>query len=100
MSLAQTTLRGPLAMVALFLRVLEEDPSPARVGRMKNRLQVRFDSGIGRKYIDMRAVLQAKLMQANVNAAAEIKKHIDMAWRPIASNFEGAMLNRLFSPLP
>jgi hypothetical protein len=85
-------------MVALFLRVLEETPTSARVGRMKNRLQVRFDSGIGRKYLDMRTVLQAKLMLANAKAATEITKHIDNVWRPIASTFERAMLDRLFSP--
>ena len=95
--LARTTLHGPLPRVTLFLRVLEEAPTPDRLRRMKNRIGVRKDPALGRDYIDMRALLQARLMRANARAATEIDKFIAAKWRSVASTFEEAMLRRLFS---
>jgi len=84
--------------VTLFLRVLEGAPSPQRLGRMKKRLEVRFDAMTARKYIDMRSLLQARLMCANPHAAGAIQALVQNEWRPIASSFESKMLDRLFGP--
>jgi hypothetical protein len=94
-ALAQETLHGPLGLVASLVIELRMDPTPKRLKRLQNRLNTRFDAAQGRPYLDMRSILQARLMVANHIAAAAVKALVHSKWLPKVSAFELALLKRV-----
>lgn len=93
--LAQQTLHGPLGLVASLLSEFEEPPASQRWKRLQRRLNLRFDSALGKSYIDMRSVLQARLMMTNGDAERDMKVFVKSKWLPSASTFEVSLLRRL-----
>jgi hypothetical protein len=94
--LAKQTLHGPLGIVASVLLEFEAAPNPKRLGRLNRRLSLRFDAAHGRQFVDMRSILQARLMCANPTAEASVVQHVASTWSaPAVSRFEIQLLTTL-----
>jgi hypothetical protein len=93
---AAKLLRANLAdMVRLVERIAEYRSMP---GRYKARLSARFDSVEGRKYFDMRAVVAARLLMLNGDAAIKswFAAHLKALKANDLSKYEVQMVRRLF----
>jgi hypothetical protein len=84
--------------LALVMKILRRVRGLEGVsGRVRQRMQLVFDPVRGREYLDMRAVVAARLL--NLSDADRVRQAIQAqvkAWRKRCSEFERNMLRRLF----
>jgi hypothetical protein len=66
-------------------------------GRFKNRLALSFDAVAGRKYVDMRVMLMARLLRLNRSPAvrAWLRQWRTRAAQAGVSGFDQALIRRL-----
>ena len=92
---ASTTLRNHLSTVVRLVEEIKKyDEIPVRY---KNRLQLGFDSVAGRRFVDMRVVLSAKLLLLNEKPQARqwVRDWLSKVVKEDISAYDRRLLRRL-----